>query len=107
MNSGRCTLNAAANYAFFDGGPCAPYANTLDEHLEESSGERFSWISEDIVMEVLREMMHDPSEANEKVKSAFSIFVADYDGPRGLGERKVTIGKSLDFTLAIDYVGAG
>jgi hypothetical protein len=67
----------------------------------------FFWISEDIVMKVLGEMMFDPLEANEKVESALSIFVADYDGPRGDGERKVTIKKVLAFSLVIDYVGAG
>jgi hypothetical protein len=99
--------DAAKQDAFFDGGLCVPYASTLDAHLEESSGTMFSWVSEDILMKVLVEMMFDPLDANEKVNSALKIFVADYDGPRGNGEHKVTITRVLAFSLVIDYVGAG
>jgi hypothetical protein len=37
----------------------------------------FFWISEDIVVKVLGEMLFDPWESNEKVEVALSIVLAD------------------------------
>jgi hypothetical protein len=100
-------LDSAAKDAFFEGGSCVPYANTLDAHLEDSSGAMFFWISKDIVVKVLGEMLFDPLESSENVESALSIFKTDNDGASGERERKVTIKKVMAFALVVDYVGAG
>jgi hypothetical protein len=84
-----------------------PYANTIDAHLDDSSRAMFFWISEDIVVTVLGEMLFDPFESKQNVESALSIFVADYDGPIGDGESKLVRKKVMAFELVVDYVGAG
>jgi hypothetical protein len=84
-----------------------PYANTLDAHLDDISRAMFFWISEDIAVKVLGEMLFDPLESNENVEAALSIFVADYDGPIGDGERKLVIKKVMAFELVVVYSGAG
>jgi hypothetical protein len=99
-------LEAAANDTFFDGGSSVPYANTLDA-LDDSSRAMFFWISEDIVVKVLGEILFDPLESKKHVESALSIFVADYDGPIGDKERKLVVKKVVAFELVVDYVGAG
>jgi hypothetical protein len=47
-----------------------PYANTLEAHLDDSSRAKFFWISEDIVVKVLGEMLFDPLESKKRVESA-------------------------------------
>jgi hypothetical protein len=51
------------------------------------------WISEDIVVQVLGEILFDPLESNKKAELDLSIILAGYDEPSGDGERKVTIKK--------------
>jgi hypothetical protein len=58
-------------------------------------------------VKVLGEMHFDPLESKERVKSALSIFVADYDGLIGDGERKLVNKRVVAFDLVVDYVGAG
>jgi hypothetical protein len=100
-------LDAAAKDLFFEGGSCVPYANTVDAHLVDSSGEMLIWISKDIVVKVLGEMLFDPLESSEKFESALSIFKTDYDGASGERERMVTNKKVMAFALVFYYVGAG
>jgi hypothetical protein len=100
-------FRAAAKDAFFDGGSCMPYASTLDAHRDNRSEDIFFWISKEIVVRMLGDMLFNPLESNEKVESALSIFETDDEGPRGNGERKVTIKKFMAFALVVDYVSSG
>jgi hypothetical protein len=83
------------------------YANTLDAHLDDNSAAMFFWISKYIVTKVLGDMLFDPLQSDEIMGSTLSIFVTDYDGPRGDREVKVTIKKVMAFALVVDFVGAG
>jgi hypothetical protein len=65
-----------------------------------------------IVNPVIGDLLFDPTEFEEKVEAALSIFEEDRAREARVGrsehsELKVTVIKVLAFSLVIDYVGAG
>jgi hypothetical protein len=86
------------------------YVNTLDAHLDKGESLLF-WVRRNIVNRVIGNLLFDPTESDEKVEAALSIFEEDGAGEATVGrsERsklKVTVRKVLAFSLVIEYVGA-
>jgi hypothetical protein len=87
------------------------YGNTLEAHLD--TGESlFLWVRRNNVNRVVGDLLFDPTESDEKVEAALSMFKEDGVGEaRGVSsehsELKVTVRKVPAFSIVIDYIGAG
>jgi hypothetical protein len=87
------------------------YWNTLDAHLD--AGESlFFWVRRNIVNRVVGDLLFDPNESDEKFQAVLSLF-KEYGVGEARGassehsELKVTVTKVLEFSLIVDYIGAG